>query len=188
MNLTNRLAPWNALLFGSMLIMLGAFVYDKVVPMPKIEVKGSGIAEQEKRLRQQANALYLETKESEQLLNSRLWIGDSKLIGPRAMATATQIASKRQLKLAAFRPQKSVQEGTLVRFPFVVSLEGTYPQIIGFVRDLENPSNKLVVNIVQIASTDGSSSAVNAVINLWAFQAATESDKKSTTRKVNAKN
>lgn len=183
MNSTKKIAVWNTLLVLSMATMVLAVLYDRFVPYPRFATTGRAIADQENRIRQQSNALYEDFRESTDYLESRLWTGDEKLVGPRAMSIATRLSEKHQIKLSAFRPQKSIQEGTLVRLPFVVSLEGSYPQVVAWVRDIESPSNKLVVNVVQIASTDGASSAVNAVVNVWAFQESKAIVKPKSTKK-----
>lgn len=81
-----------------------------------------------------------------------------------------QIARKRNLKVASFRPQKPVDEAGLLRLPYLVSLEGTYRDALAFVKELEKPQNRLAVNLVQLASADGETSMVRATVGIWALR------------------
>lgn len=185
MNLTKRMLPWNALLIVSMVAMVGAFAYDRIVPQPKFEMKGRAIAEQENRLREQVNALYAEAKTSDRYLGERIWGEQSELIGPASMGKATEIAARLKVRLVSFRPQKAIQEGRLIRYPFVISLEAPYPQAVAFVRELEDPSLKLVVQSVQLSASDGASSTVNGLVSVWALQEGKEVAKPVSRRKTN---
>lgn len=172
MNSKNPLLPWNVLLAISSIALVGTLLLHLIVPVPKFQMTGKDIAAQESRVRKQALAMYQEVLESEKFASERIWTGPSDEVGPVTLEATTAVANRLGIKLSAFRPQKAVSEGATTRLPFLVSLEGSYPKVVEFIREMESPGHKVVVHVVQMASTDGSSSAVNAVVGLWAFQKA----------------
>lgn len=99
------------------------------------------------------------------------WRQKQEEIGPLALASVSQLARKHGLKLVTFRPQKTEQEKDLTRVPFLVALEGTYPDVAAFARDLENPKSKLALNMLQLNSSDGVTDRVNATVNVVAYSA-----------------
>jgi Tfp pilus assembly protein PilO len=101
-----------------------------------------------------------------------LWAGDAQSIAAKALANVSQIVKAKGLKLIAFRPQKSVEVGKLEELPFLITVEGPYPNVAAALKDLENPALKLAVGTVQIASNDGSSDRVNASFTVLAFREA----------------
>ncbi len=172
MNQKSAILPWNVLLGISVFAMVGILIYHLATPMPKFRFTGEAVAEQETKVRKQAQSLYQEVLESEKFAFERMWTGKSDEVGPVTLEATTAVANRLGIKLSAFRPQKQITEGATIRLPFLVSIEGTYPKVVEFVREMELPIHKIVVHVVQMSSTDGSSSAVNAVIGLWAFQKA----------------
>lgn len=186
MNHRRRLALWKGVLGFSMAAMLGIWIFDMAAPRPGFLLSGEAQASRENQIRQQAHQLETEAIRAEAMVANRLWAGDAEQIGPQSLAIATRAAQQSGLKLSAFRPQKPLTEGPLQRFPYLVSLEGTYPRVLAFVRYLETNERRLAVNVVQIASSDGASSAVTATVGIWAIRQAPEAPPTAKGRTTNA--
>ncbi len=97
------------------------------------------------------------------------WSGNIEEISPTALARVTQSARQRGLNLLSFRPQRAADNNLPIQLPFLATLEGTYPSVLQFARDLETKGSRLVVSSVMVSSTDASSDRVTASIGLVAF-------------------
>lgn len=179
------IAAWNALLVLAMIALAGAAVFDLAVPAPKLDMSPQARKARQDKVISEVAVLDKQAEEAKMLLSARLWKEKPDAIGPAAMDVITRSAKKHSLVVGSFRPQKLVEEPPLTRFPYIVSVDGTYLGVLSFVRDLEQPENKIVVNSIQIASADGASSAVTATIAIWAFKEASASPKPNTTAKRN---
>lgn len=182
---TNSMAAWNALLIISMLALAGAVVYDQLVPAPKLDVSPRARKLRQDKVISEVTLLDKQAREAKAQLLARIWEEEPEAIGPAAMDVITRSAKKHGLVVGSFRPQKPVEEPPLTRFPYIVSIDGTYLGVLSFVRDLERPENKIVVNSIQIASADGASSAVTATVAIWAFKETTTQTKPKATAKRN---
>jgi len=114
-------------------------------------------------------------------LAAQTWPGDAQQIAPVALAKVTQLVQARRLRLVAFRPQRTTANGDLTQLPFLVTVEGSYPGVVAFTKDLEAPSTKLAVSLVQIASADAGSDQVTASVGLVAFMPPAKADPATTT-------
>ena len=98
-----------------------------------------------------------------------LWSIDSEGIKARTLDTVSRLAKVHGLKMSSFRPQRLEETAALVRSPFMVLLEGSYPQVLSFLNSIENPASKLAVDSVQLTAVDAASDKVNATIGVIAF-------------------
>ncbi len=99
----------------------------------------------------------------------RLWSGTPDQVAPAAMSTVSALVRRHNLRLVAFRPQRAAEGFELAQVPFLISLEGPFPAVTGFVRDLDSQGSRLAVNLVQVASADPTSDRVNATVGAVAF-------------------
>jgi hypothetical protein len=106
---------------------------------------------------------------SQILVNNLTWTGDAEYIGTTALQTANDLADKCGVKLTVFRPQKAALVDNLVTLPFVVTVEGNFPNILSFSRGLEDPKTKLAVTQIQVSSTDPNTDKVTANIGIVAY-------------------
>jgi Tfp pilus assembly protein PilO len=106
---------------------------------------------------------------SEAYIGSHTWAGNVEDISPAALAMVTSRANARGLRLLSFRPQRTTDGADVAQLPFQATVEGTYPTVMEFIRDLETEANRLVVSSIMISSTDASSDRVTASIGLSAF-------------------
>lgn len=169
-----------------MSLLAGAAIYDRLVPVPRLDITPQARKARQDKVILEVETLSKQASEAKLQLSARIWKDDPESIGPAAMDSITRSAKSHGLVVGSFRPQKPVDEAPLTRYPYVVSVDGTYLSVLSFVRDLEKPENKIVVNSVQIASADGASSAVTATISIWAFTESTTPTKPKATAKRNA--
>lgn len=102
--------------------------------------------------------------------NTRLWTQPTDEISAATMAKVTSLAQGRNLKVIAFRPQRTQDDSGVLRIPFQASIEGPFPQVVALLKDLETSKFKVIVSTVQIASADGASDKVSATIGLVAYR------------------
>jgi Tfp pilus assembly protein PilO len=107
--------------------------------------------------------------DAEARVKETTWTGDPKQIPPAALAKVSTLATQRGLKLVAFRPQRTNEAGVFRQLPFLVTVEGPYPSITKFCQDIDQPSSRLAVDLIQIASADAASNAVTASVGLVAY-------------------
>ncbi len=100
----------------------------------------------------------------------RLWTQPADEVAAATMAKVTSLAQARNLKVIAFRPQRTQDDDGVVRLPYQATLEGPFPQVIGFLQDLETSKFRAIVSTVQIASSDGASDKVTATIGVVAYR------------------
>ena len=82
----------------------------------------------------------------------------------------TSLAAKNHVQLLGFRPQKPTDEDDgFTHVPYLILLNGPFPAVQATLRDIESPTNKLAVSLVQFASSDANSDAVNATIGVVAY-------------------
>lgn len=101
---------------------------------------------------------------------TRLWKQPADEISAATMAKVTSLAQSRGLRVIAFRPQRTQVDSGITRLPYQATLEGPFPQVIGFVQDLETSKFKTIVSTIQIASADGASDKVSSTIGLVAYR------------------
>ncbi len=160
---------WNILLWVSLGVFALAVGIQMIGPEPRPKLN------REQRLRQEsqfvAETADWKRKESqaERTIEELSWTGGADAAEKGALALVTQISKSKGATLQAFRPQKRLEQGELTRLPFLVTLEGPYTKVLAVLRELETPSSKLAVNLVQIASADGASDVVTATLALFAF-------------------
>ena len=73
------------------------------------------------------------------------WQLDPPDAGPAVLASITEAARKSGVRIASFRPSKPDTVEGLVRIPFEVMVEGSFPAVSSFARNIEAPFSKLAV-------------------------------------------
>jgi Tfp pilus assembly protein PilO len=175
---------WNGMALTAMAALAGIFLYDVLVPMPKYRARAEAKVKADDVAQEQKYALDRELVEKRAEIDRVVWVQTQESIGALILDKATNLARSRNLTLTAFRPQKPEEQGELTRLAYVMTLEGPYPGLLAMVRDLETPSNRLSVHLMQIASADEASDLVTSTIGVSAY---VEKAKKETEPK-NGKN
>jgi hypothetical protein len=149
--------------------LAGLLVFDLFVPAPTIKKSAQARMRNEQTVRDQTYKFKADVERIKKEVAARVWTGSADSVGAQALEMATSIAKSKGLKLTAFRPQKALDEGELWRLAFVMTLEGSFPGLQSVVRELETPSRRLSVHLVQVASADEASDLVNATIGVTAY-------------------
>ncbi|MFQ3586842.1 MAG: type 4a pilus biogenesis protein PilO [Fimbriimonadaceae bacterium] len=169
-DLRNRenLGP-NAVIVASILVLAATLAVMLFLPKPTTQGMDS-----ERRNRE--FAIKLDTQKAEQRLEEvraaigeRAWLVPVSEVGPTALDTVTKTAERRGLRLVAMRPQRTVQIAELAQVPFVVTVEGAFPAVMAFVRDLEAPKTKMAISLIQLGAMDGASDNVSLTLGLKAY-------------------
>lgn len=149
------------------LVLVGAFVL--FVPKPST----AGLARAENRKQMDAR---IKTKNAEDRIAAAEAIerrfvtkGTDEQIAPLALAQVNLALQGTDLKLVAFRPQRAGSTAGLDQLPYLVTVEGTYPDVLKFAEALERPMTKLALNLFQISSADNASDRVTASLGVIAY-------------------
>lgn len=130
-------------------------------------------AEQKKRENKIVEDAAKAARRAEQLADEvglLTWKEQPDQIEPKALEIVNRSANRSNVKVLGFRPQKATSAGGLEQLPFLVTLEGAFPNVVALVRDLGTRSNRLAVTTVQVASADAASDKVTATVVLAAFR------------------
>lgn len=97
------------------------------------------------------------------------WSGEPDQINETILNRVNALIKKNSLKLSSLRPQRANTVDDLDTMPYLVIVEGTFPQIVQFARDLDVPANKLATSLIQISTADTNSGRVTANIAVVAY-------------------
>ncbi len=172
MNANNqmKLRTANIVIIAAGVAMLGITLFDVFAPKPKVQVQQAARVTNANKIRHETYAAKEKAKSEEAFMATRVWTEDVEQIGPKVLSRATEVAKGQGLTVSAFRPQRIVEDGTIMRVPFVLMISGTYPQVAKFVQTIEKPEGKVAVTLVQVSSSDGVSDSVTATIGLMALR------------------
>lgn len=150
-------------------IILGGSLVWLLTPIPSRTRINAGRKVQALRLEKEAKNLRDSLAETQAKIDPLLWKGTQEEIGPSALASVTKLAKAHGVRILAFRPQKTIEMGGLNQVPFSISTDGTYPNTMQFVKDLETNHTKLAVSLVQVAASDAATDQVTASITVVAY-------------------
>jgi len=97
------------------------------------------------------------------------WQGSPQEVAPTIFARVTAISQERKLTLSAIRPAKTADVSGLVQLPFQVAVSGHFPDVAAMFREMETPTEKLSVDLVQITAGETGTDQVVATIGASAF-------------------
>lgn len=151
------------------LILIGAIgalalVVDAIVPKPNAATARIQIGRQERKKLNELETKSDELRKTQALVTRLTWPGPLDTIHPRALANVTQATKRHQLRLITFRPQRTITESEYTRVPYLVTLEGSFPALVAFLRSYQGGSGKLAVTSVQVTSSDQATDRVAATV------------------------
>jgi hypothetical protein len=157
---------WNSLLVISLLAILTALWFGVVSPVKTLEKSG---AEQVALLN--ATVVRANQKRQDDLhhIQGQSWTGPVETVGSTVLSYVSDLCEKHHVQLTAFRTEKSVDVAKLTEAPFVVAVEGGFPDVLAFSKSLEDPSSKLAVNLLQVGASDSGPGRVTATLGLLGF-------------------
>lgn len=154
----------------ALFVLVATGIVMAFVPKPSVAGVATGKIRSQRELDDRIAKLEAERLASRVSINSLVWTQAVAEVGPKALESVTAFAQRNGLKLIAFRPQKTAEINELTQLPFVISIEGAYPNIMRFVKDLETPSLKLGTGMVQVSTSDPNSDLVAATISVVAYR------------------
>ena len=159
----------SAVILAALVILAGSLLYMLIVPKPTTDGIARGKERSRKQLLDQIESAQNSGQQARAQATSKLWQGDPDTITASVLAQLTKEATRRKLKLSAFRPQRFQNLPELTELPFSVQVSGTYPAVHAFAATLDAASSKLALRSLQLASSDAGSDAVTATLGLSAF-------------------
>ena len=164
----------SVLIILAILIALAAAVYWALFPVPDIASVAKASNEQQFQLRRQIRNEEQDADLSRAQIGARLWNGDSNHVGADVLALVTTSTSLNNVKLAAFRPLKQVDLNGVVQLPYTVQLSGPFSGpddkgVRAVMRNLDDSKSKVVLNSVQINSSEENAGAVTATLGISAY-------------------
>lgn len=169
MNLGHNVFTYNLVIGLCIALMAGVAIFDNFAPKPSLKAEVKKLKEQKAELNQELKRLREDFELSQKDLDSRIWQGKEESASPLILAKLNTFAVDRGIKVNSFRPQKAAENGGLTQLGYVLALEGSYPQVLNMVRDIEEKMPRLAVHQVNIATADAAASTVNATLGLAAF-------------------
>ncbi len=171
-----RMWLWASYVALAALVLIAA--YHVFVPMADSKTVADQVALQHRKLISESDLAKQQLAAAEAECRAMSWSGGADNVGPAALETVTGAARARQLKLVSFRPQRTTQGGALTQLGYLVTVEGGYEAVVGFLRDLESPRSRMAVNMVQVATSNAKNDSVTATIGLVAYYRGTQEDAK----------
>ena len=152
----------------SVVVLVSSLLFVLFVPKPSTK----GLAAKDRTARSKILTATKFAKDNidaaDKVLVHTVWQETPELVGPKALAKVSKYAQDHRIKLSAFRPQKQI-DGVLIQLPFVITVEGSFSDVMEFEKELEKPENKLAVNMVQLASADAASDKVSGNLYVLAY-------------------
>ncbi|MBC8137848.1 MAG: type 4a pilus biogenesis protein PilO [Fibrella sp.] len=175
----------SSLIVAAILMLFATLLYMVLVPVPSTAGLAKGRDLSRRKLTQEIEAARERADELEKTNRAYLWNETAESVTASVLGDVTAQARRKSLKMTAFRPQRPQTLETLTELPFSVQLSGPYPAVRDVVSSLNTPQSRIALRSLQMASSDGGSSAVTATI---AFSAYTVLPKKPATRSATGVN
>lgn len=168
------------------LALFSVAIYFVVFPIKTEPVNLGKFTEEAAKLKAENADLEKQILSEKERFASAVWTGKLDELGPSALGHISALAKESGVVVTAFRPQRLVEDTAVAQYPLLITCEGRYPAMIGFVRRLENAQGKLAVNLVQLSAADGATDQVTGSIGVVAFYevAETQARTASTAKKA----
>jgi Tfp pilus assembly protein PilO len=167
--------------------LVAVSAYALFVPVPSLAGLQKAQKNEQLRIVQDVDRMQDEYVKAQAVVVSRTWTQPQQEIHPAVLNKVSSLARANRVKMTALRPQRAGEAGELQTIPFVLSAEGSYPDVVRFVTAIENPANKLAVNLLQLSSADGESDRVTATVGLVAFRREVPADEAPAVKKESPK-
>ena len=163
--------PWDAVLGLSFVVAAGAAYVAFVTPAAPKNAVASNRASLESTRKANLAVLAQADQATGDVLR-RTWTGDPETLGSRVMDRLRKLAAERHVQLASFQVGRAVEAPSLIETPFVVTLQGTFDNVLRTVRAIENPDYKLAVSGLKLdpaKSVGSEANTVSTTLSLTAF-------------------
>lgn len=159
----------SSLILAAILMLLGTLLYMVLVPVPSTAGLARGRDLSRRKLAGEIESARTRADELEKKNRTYLWNETAESVTASVLEEVTAQARRKSLKMTAFRPQRPQTLETLTELPFSVQLSGQYPAVRDVVSSLSTPRTRIALRSLQMASSDGGSSAVTATLAFSAY-------------------
>ena len=150
--------------------LIGVLAYMLLVPPPSQELDTQAQLNEQKEIVESVDDAKAKLAVANAVISKQTWATPVPEVESTTLSKLSSLARANGVKLTGLRPQRQTMAGELEAIPFVLSAEGSFPTVMAFVKAVENPENKLAVNLVQLTSSEGDSDKVTATVGLMAFR------------------
>lgn len=149
----------SALILLSIAILTGTLIFMLLAPpLPTGESVAKSHVLARMNMKKQTKTLTAEAAKEENEAKTRLWQGDSETIATTILGGLTAQANVLSLKVAAFRPERTILLDGLVEMPFNVQVSGPYPKVRQVIASFDRATSKVALRSAQISSSAASAS------------------------------
>jgi Tfp pilus assembly protein PilO len=153
----------------ALLVVVCTGLYALLVKAPAIPTNARTRLEARDKIRQEAQDARIRAQQVSAQVAGSTWAVPSDQVAAQSLAKITGFAKARNITVVAFRPQKTVEVEGLTQLPFLILVDGKFPEVMQFMKDIERTDTKLAVSLVQMASADEASDRVSATIGAAAY-------------------
>src|SRR5665213_2046320 len=129
--------PTSYVMVGSLVVMVCAGLFMKFAPPPERKLTDAVYHAKRMKILISASEDDKKIKISNQAVAKLTWPGAQEEVMPLALQKVTAMALTHHLKIVGFHPQKPIETPFITIIPCVVNVDGTFPQVVGFERDIE---------------------------------------------------
>jgi hypothetical protein len=187
MNLQITERFWNVVTIIAVILFAGVALFDTFAPKPVVTKTKRQFGQDRAVALKQAEEEKEKLQVAQNDVSKYVWSANSN-VQSQSLSTVTALATKYKVQLQSFRPERSTEEDGLVHMPYLILVQGDYLSVTKMLKDVENPRNKLAVNMVQYSSADTSTDRVNATIGVIAYAlpapAVIKTTKSNATKKI----
>lgn len=160
---------WSAIGAVAIVCLVVVVAYEWVAPKPRPTLTTRAKTERLVALDKEVDAIEVRLKKFEADRARLVNPGTPESVTASLLNRVTLAAQTDGIKLVAFRPQRAETVHNLQSLPYLVIVEGPYPNVLRFVRSLEAHEARVAIRTLQISAADGASDRVNGSLGIVAF-------------------
>jgi Tfp pilus assembly protein PilO len=159
----------SALIALSLLVLAATLAYMMLEPAPSAAGVAKGRERSKRQIQTEIDRAKAKTEKAQETYNDRLWTGNADTVVAQTLAQLTARAAHHRLQMAAFRPQKPKNLGSLTEMPCSVQVSGPYPAVVAFLGSLDAKGTRIALRSAQVAASDAATGAVTATVGLSVY-------------------
>lgn len=160
-------AGWDVLFAISIVGLLAAAYVVFFVPLPRKPARiDHGAAA--RSIADAAHAIEQRAARTRSTMAARTWAVSADELSSEVLALVNRLATANRLNVAGFRAGRVLSTADLWQVTFVTVLEGSFPDVLAVLAQLEDPTSKLAVSQLKI-SAKNQGELVSASIDLAGF-------------------
>lgn len=144
-------------------------LYDGLAPRAPAESLPAAIKVREQRQARDVELARKDLKKFEETVASDTWTKSGDEFGPFLMREVGGWARKTGVGMVSVRPQKTERTEFAIQFNYLLTMEGSFPNLVKFVEEFETPESVLSVRTLQVTSADAETDKVRASIGVVAY-------------------